>query len=398
MSVAHGLAGHGGRKAGWPVILIIAGAGTVSAFQVGKAPMALSAIQNDLGLSLALASWLISAFALIGAGFGAPIGLAVDRIGARRMVIGGLLLQALGSGLGGMAGGAGPLILSRVVEGLGFVSVLVAAPTIIFATVSAGLRDRAIAVWATVMPVGMTVVMLSAPLFSYLEWRGFWMLNAAILLAYGLIFAASIPAGAAQEHGQNTREQLARVIAATGPWALAVLFAAFSAAFFAIFGFLPTLLAEEFGLSRNLASVVAAISVAASGLGNLVSGVLLSAGQRPVHVLTAGFLAMVVFGFGVLAAGLTWPFVAVFAVLFSFMAGLVPVVLIGCLPKLAPRPDLVGATMGFAIQGNNVGMLAGPATAGGLAANFGWGCVAITVAAVLIAAIVLARAILPART
>ncbi|RMC37991.1 MFS transporter [Paracoccus alkanivorans] len=394
MSLADSLTDHGGRKAGWSAILIIAGAGTVSAFQVGKVPMALSTIQDDLGLSLALASWLISAFAVVGAGFGTPIGLAVDRVGARRMVVGGLLLQALGSGLGGMAGGTGPLILSRVVEGLGFVSVLVAAPTIIFATVSAELRDRAIAVWATVMPVGMTAVMLSAPLFAYLEWRGFWMLNAAILLAYGLIFAASIPARKAHGHDQNITEQLTRVVAAPGPWALAALFAAFSAAFFAIFGFLPTLLAEQFGLSQNLASAVAAISVAASGLGNLVSGVLLSAGRRPAHILTAGFLAMTVFGFGVLAAGLTWPFVAGFAVLFSFMAGLIPVVLMGCVPKLAPRPDLVGATMGFAIQGNNVGMLAGPATAGGLAAGFGWGSVAIAVAAVSIAAIALAWTIL----
>lgn len=123
------------------------------------------------------------------------------------------------------------------------------------------------------------------------------------------------------------KEQLARVAVAPGPWVLAALFAAFSAAFFAIFGFLPTLLTDQFGLSQNLASAVAAICVAASGLGNLVAGVFLSAGRRPVHVLTAGFVAMIVFGFGVLAIGLAWPVIAGLAVLFSFMAGLVPVAL-----------------------------------------------------------------------
>ncbi|WP_306005244.1 MFS transporter [Aquicoccus porphyridii] len=398
MSVAENTENGRAGDAGWPTVFVIAGAGTVSAFQVGKAPMALSVIQGDLGISLAMVSWLISAFAIVGAGFGAPIGLAVDRIGAKRMVVGGLLLQALGSGLGGMAGGAGPLILSRVVEGLGFVSVLVAAPTIIFATVSPDLRDRAIAVWATVMPVGMTVVMLAVPLFNYLEWRGFWMLNAAILLGYCLFFAASIPAVVTMGNAHSIKEQLANVIVAPGPWVLAALFAAFSAAFFAIFGFLPALLTDQFGLSQNLASTVAAVSVAASGLGNLVAGALLSAGRPPVRVLTAGFVAMIIFGFGVLSPGLAWAFVAGLAVLFSLTAGLVPVVLMGCLPRLAPRPDLVGATMGFAIQGNNIGMLAGPVTAGALAANFGWGSVAVVVAAVLIAAIALARTMLPART
>lgn len=378
--------------AGWPTVFIIAGAGTVSAFQVGKAPMALSVIQGDLGVSLAVVSWLISAFAIVGAGFGAPIGLVVDQIGAKRMVVGGLLCQALGSGLGAVAESAGPLILSRVIEGLGFVSVLVAAPTIILATVSPGLRDRAIAVWATVMPVGMTVVMLASPLFTYLEWRGFWLLNAAILFGYGLFFAACVPARGAAKQADRIGAQLVHVVAAPGPWVLAALFAAFSAAFFAIFGFLPAILTGEFGLSQTLASTVAAIAVAASGMGNLAAGALLSAGRRPVQVLTAGFVAMTVLGFGVLGAGFAWPVVAGIAVLFSFMAGLVPVVLMGSVQELAPRSDVVGATMGFAIQGNNAGMLAGPVTAGALAASFGWGSVAVAMAVVLVAAILLGRA------
>ncbi|TWA22004.1 hypothetical protein FB004_108299 [Sinorhizobium medicae] len=69
----------------WPRILLVVGAGVVSAFQVGKAPVALAAIQEDLALSLAAASWLISAFAILGALTGAPIGLAADRVGAGTM-------------------------------------------------------------------------------------------------------------------------------------------------------------------------------------------------------------------------------------------------------------------------------------------------------------------------
>src|SRR5690606_27687335 len=111
------------REAGWTTVFIIAGAGVVSAFQVGKAPMALGAIQLDLGLSLVVVSWLISAFAIIGAIVGAPVGLAADRIGTKRMVVSGLALQALGAGLGGVSPGVELLMVSRVVEGLGFMAV-----------------------------------------------------------------------------------------------------------------------------------------------------------------------------------------------------------------------------------------------------------------------------------
>jgi hypothetical protein len=63
----------------WPTVLLIVGAGVVSAFQVGKAPPAL-AVQADLGLDLAATSWLLSAFAIVGALAGIAIGVAVESV------------------------------------------------------------------------------------------------------------------------------------------------------------------------------------------------------------------------------------------------------------------------------------------------------------------------------
>jgi MFS transporter, DHA1 family, inner membrane transport protein len=80
------------RAAPWPRIVLIVGSGVVSAFQVGKATVALAAIQTDLELSLALVSWLLAAFAIVGALAGVAIGLAVDHVGARRMAVTGLAL------------------------------------------------------------------------------------------------------------------------------------------------------------------------------------------------------------------------------------------------------------------------------------------------------------------
>ncbi|MFQ3786268.1 MFS transporter [Halomonas sp. A29] len=387
------------RQAGWSTVFIIAGAGVVSAFQVGKAPMALGTVQLDLDLSLVVVSWLISAFAIVGAIVGAPVGMAADRIDTKRMVVGGLALQALGAGLGGVSTGVELLMLSRVIEGLGFMSVFVAGPTMIFAIVARGIQDRAIAVWATVMPVGMTVVMLAAPLLTLLEWRGFWLLNSAILLAYAVFFVFAIPSQkVATAHVQRIGSQLKQALVAPGPWALATIFAAFSAAFFVVFGFLPSLLTERFELGPELASTVSAIAIAASGIGNLAAGFLLASGRQPLHVLAAGFLVMTLFGFGVLAADLSWIAIAIFAVLFAFMAGLIPVVLMDSVPRFAPRPELVGATLGLAMQGNNVGMLVGPAAGGALAASLGWTSVAVAMALVSVAAVLLARSAYKKRT
>lgn len=173
--------------AAWPIVALIIGAGVIAACQVGKASMALKAVQEELQLGLGTAAWLMSAFAVIGAVAGAPIGLAVDRIGARRMALCSLVVMGVGSALGAFSSDAKMLLATRVFEGLGFLGLTVAAPTLIAAAAPASIRGRAMALWAVFMPVGMTVVFLSAPLMNWLTWRGFWLFNAGILIGYAAL-------------------------------------------------------------------------------------------------------------------------------------------------------------------------------------------------------------------
>lgn len=378
----------------WPAVLLVVGAGIVSAFQVGKAPMALAAIQSDLGLGLAVAALLISCFALVGAVAGAPIGLAVDRIGAERMIASGLLLQAAGSAIGGMSPGASLLLTMRALEGLGFLGVIVAAPPLIYALAPKRKLDRAMAIWATFMPVGMTVIMLASPLLGLLQWRGFWLLNAAILLAYAALFAATL--GLSRTTRSPDREigaDLKRAMSTPGPWALAGLFAAFSAAYFSVFSFLPILLSERFGIDAHMSNIMVGIAIAASGAGNILCGQFLARGTRPGRIIIVSFVIMGVAGIGILAVDVAMAIAYGLSIALSFASGFIPVVVFHEAPKRTSDPSLVGVTVGMAMQGNNIGLLVGPALAGGLASIFGWPAVAAWVASICIAAVLLARSL-----
>lgn len=382
----------------WPAILLIVGAGIVSAFQVGKAPMALTAVQADLGLSLATVSWLISAFAIVGALVGAPVGVAVDYLGARRMALAGLLLQAAGSGVGAWATGAPLLLATRVVEGVGFLAVTVAAPTLIMAVTRPRDHDRAVALWAMFMPVGMTLILLASPLLTALAWRGFWLLNAAVLIGYAGLLAWRVrPDSRSATAQRHIVDDMRQTLAARGPWLLAGLFAAFSSAFFAVFGFLPSFLTERLAITAETASTLTAVAVAASGIGNLACGLLLARGLRPTHLLSVSFAVMALCGVAIFADGVADGIAYALCILFSFISGLIPVVLIQGASRHAPRPDLVGATIGFAMQGNNIGLVVGPAVAGAVAARAGWPIVAlfITVIATVAGLLILALSALP---
>lgn len=374
----------------WFAVLLLVGAGVVSAFQVGKAPMALAAIQADLAISLATAAWLISAFALIGAVAGAPAGLAVDHIGARRMVVGGLLLQAAGSALGALATSAPALLTTRALEGVGFLAVIVAAPALIVAVAPTQARDRAVAVWATFMPVGMTLVMLAAPLLASLEWRGFWLLNAGILFSYAVLAGRGTRGlGPAATERRSIRTDMKQALISPGPWLLGGIFAAFSAAFFAIFGFLPSILSDRLGVSLETASILTAVAVAISGVGNLVCGQLLARGYRPLRLLVTSFGVLAFASVGILSETLPGAVSYGLCVVFAFASGLIPVVVFNAAPRYAPRPELLGVTLGFAMQGNNIGLMVGPAVAGGIAGAASWSMVPLFVFSLAAAAILI---------
>ncbi len=374
----------------WLTIFLIVGAGIVSAFQAGKAPMALADIQVELGLTLAIASWVLSAFAIVGALAGIAIGIAVDHAGAWRLVVGGLLVQAAGSAAGAFSGGASVLLASRAVEGLGFLATTIAAPALIAAVARPRDHDRAFALWATFFPVGMTIIMLSAPLLSVLEWRGFWLLNAGLLLAYAGVFAACVDAIPVSSARRSAIGDIGQTLSATGPWLLAALFAAYLAIYLAVFGFLPSLLSDWLAIGSEAGSMLSAGAVAAGAAGCLACGQLLTRGARPWLILVVAFAAMALCGFGIFSESIPGVLAYAFCIVFSFIGGFIPVVLIDAVPRHVPRPTLIGAGMGFLMQGNNAGFMIGPAVTGIIASSLGWPAVSFFMAAVAFLAVGLA--------
>ncbi|MGA0611981.1 MFS transporter [Caldimonas sp. KR1-144] len=357
----------------WRTVALSVLAGIVSAFQAGKAPVALDLLRSDLQLTLTAASGLLSAFAIVGALAGVATGVLVDRVGARRLVLAGLALQALASALGAAAAGAVTLLATRVVEGVGFLAVAVAAPALIEAATAPAQRTRAFAAWSTFMPLGMATVMLGAPWLHAVGWRAYWLLNAAVLIAVAaaLLVGTARPIAAVRAQGL-ARADLHALLRARAPRRLALLFTLFSAAFFAVVTFLPMVLAERWGLPGPTAGVLTALAVALGAAGNLAAGALLARGVPPRRLLAAAFAGLAPCALVVFLPAMPAPGAYVACLAFSAVGGLVPTVLFSLAPAAAPRPALVGATLGGLMQGNNLGLVIGPLAAGSLASTWGW--------------------------
>lgn len=129
--------------------------GVLAAAQLAKFAVMAPILRERFGLTLAQAGFLISLLEIGGALFGFEAGLLIGRLGARRLLIAGLALLASASAAEGVGESSTMLFAARAVEGMGYLLVVIAAPTLIIAVANERSRSAALALWSTFVPVGM---------------------------------------------------------------------------------------------------------------------------------------------------------------------------------------------------------------------------------------------------
>jgi predicted MFS family arabinose efflux permease len=307
------------------------------------------------------AGFLLSLVQLAGMLLGLLVGLLADRQGPRRVMLWGLWVLAAGSLMGAWAPGVTGLLVSRVVEGAGFLMAVLPAPGLLRLLVKdPGALSRALGWWGTYMPMGTALaLLLGVPLMSWSGWRGAWVLLAAISLFAAGLLRWRVPSAPAPAHVQPLWPRLARTLRAGGPWLVALGFLLYSGQWLAVIGFLPTIYRDA-GFD---AATVAWLSALAAGInmsGNIGAGRWLARGVRPGRLLALGYGAMAlgsVVAFGAQGQPVL-QFLAVLA--FSAIGGLIPGTLFGVSVALAPGPDTVSTTVGWMQQFSAMGQFLGP--------------------------------------
>ena len=87
-------------KTSFGLALFLLLGGVISAAQLGKAFVAMPLLQAEMNLGIAVVSFIIATFATLGATLRLGTGLILRRIGARRSLVGGMLVMAAGGLLG----------------------------------------------------------------------------------------------------------------------------------------------------------------------------------------------------------------------------------------------------------------------------------------------------------
>lgn len=358
--------GRSGLDPAWLVVL----AGVSAALHVGKLPPAIPVLRDALGISLVQAGFLLSAVQVAGMLLGLLIGLMADRIGLRRSMLLGLGVLAAASMGGAFAAHAGVLLVLRAVEGLGFLMVVLPAPSMIRRLVAPERMSRVLGLWGGYMPLGTALALLAGPSFTETwGWPAWWAALGALSLLMWLWVARAVPPdGAAPVAAAGPRlawtRPLRQTLAAPGPWLVALCFSVYAAQWLSVVGFLPSIYREA-GLAGAWVGVLTAAVAAINIVGNITAGRLLQAGWPPARLLTLGFVAMALgatLAFAATAEGVALPPAARYGavLMFSCVGGLIPGTLFSLGVRVAPNDQTVATTIGWMQQWSAIGQFAGP--------------------------------------
>ena len=350
----------------WGRVFLIFGAGVVVAFQVGKAPPVLALLRTELGLTLFLAGWVLSAFNVVGALISSGAGAISDWLGHRRLILLGLVCLTFGSFTGAFSQTANVLLATRLFEGLGYILTIVAAPALIMRVTSPENLRLAFGVWGSFMPAGSALMMVAAPFLVHISgWRGLWLINGGLLLAFTIWLALGTgDLGGPKRKGPYPFGRLVKDIWLTmktpGPCILALCFAAYAFQWLVVIGFLPTLLVEQHTISQTVAAALAAAVVAINVPGNLLGGWLLQRGIKRWGLLALASTVMGLCCFGIYHSSLPLSIRYIFCLAFSGIGGMLPAAALHGAAVLAPTRELVATSNGLLMQGAQLGLLTGP--------------------------------------
>lgn len=388
--------------------LVIA-AGVVAALHVGKLPPAVPILQQALGVSLLQAGFLLSLVQLAGMILGLPAALLIPRFGARSVMLAGLLVLSMASAAGGMAEDATALLVTRALEGIGFLCVVLPAPGLLRTLLPAERLNLALGAWGAYMPLGAALALLIGPwammgMGVSWGWRVWWWgLSALSALLAWLVFLgvpASRPPALQRSLRTSAVMQMTPQVGSAGlvsltlgsraVWLVALCFAMYSGQWLAVVGFLPSIYAQA-GLATGATAWLTAVVAAVNIIGNLSAGRMLQANRPAAALLAAGFVAM---GAGALVAfgiSATFPLRYAAVLLFSMFGGLIPGTLFSLAVRLAPSTTTVPTSVGWMQQWSAVGQFCGPPLVA-LVANQvgGWGLTWLVTGAFSIAGLALA--------
>ena len=175
------------------LLVIITLSGFLTGFDYTALNIAIPTLGQEFQSTYSTTSWVLLAYALIFTSFAMPAGNLIRLFGARKLLMIGFLIYAVGSACCALAPGIIPLALFRALQGVGGVILFVSGPALVRLHMGEDARGRGYGIAALAPTIGIfSGPALGAFILSELSWRWIFVVNLPICLV-GIAIVALMP-------------------------------------------------------------------------------------------------------------------------------------------------------------------------------------------------------------
>jgi MFS family permease len=275
------------------------------------------------------------------------------------------------------------LLITRLIEGIGFGLIGVIAPAIIAACFPPEKRGLPMSIWSCWVPIGILFIFNSANLFipagdpgaftpevMASAWKGVWWLINGLLAGVLALFILVIKVPETPPHPQGEAggapPSFIDVLKSVPAWCLAIIFLIFAMGVGALTTFAPTYIQSvpthlvngvEVGFTPQEANMYSGLFLTIGMItGGIVMGIALNAlaKYRSIILIVGAALTAVAFYF---IFEFTGSMILGFMLVGGFIFQMLPATIFTVGPEAAPSPPTIGLTMGLIILGQNTGGL-----------------------------------------
>lgn len=336
---------------------------TVIAANQFKVPTIMNDVAAAFNMTESQAPWLMSIFTMVGIFLAIPTGGLAQKFGPKVMVVAAAIFIGLGSLVGAFSSSASMLILSRGIEGIGFIFATVCGPLAIARYVEPSKVGFATGIWATWVSLGqISAFNITPAMFGSMSISNIW-------IVYGV--AAVVMAALLQ---LVVKGNYGNVVSSTGPKVkfsaifgkknlilLCLAFITFNFVFMSGLTFAPTYLENTGMMTKSAAAFAVSIPMIISIFSSPVFGKL-------SDMMGGGHKKLLLLGLIVLGPSIALLFststtlVYLGGILFGAIGMGVPAMILGSVGEVAENPELMGPAMGLMMTCQNLGMFLGTST------------------------------------
>lgn len=345
-----------------------------------KVPPTLPAAMGDLGIGLAQGGLLMSIVAITAIVLALFGGLLTVRFKPKTLAVVAIICALVGNFVGYVAPNFELLLVSRLLEGLGYGMQTAVLPTIISEIYPEGKQRVPMALYSIWVSIGMLFIFnFSNVLIVEWGWRSCWLFCGFMFIVILALFCIVVkePEDSALAQSSSWAEEKKAMgieFRNSATWCLTLVFTIFGFGCAAFTTFAPTFVIQTIGMDP----IAANTDTGFLSFGMLAGGFIMTAilgiykGSRPnlliaVTVLTGVFFVL---AFTLSEAGQVLPFCLVFGVVLQT----IPPIVFAVAPETASMPKTVGMALGIATCGDHLGSFIGTVALGSIveAAGNNW--------------------------